>query len=271
MALAPAGDAAASARAAADALRRLHPRAFFGRLLEQGVRSDGRGPRLARPQAAERTVVGGADAAASARAGGGRALAAVRALVGPPLPQQSRGWLKMAGAQFAGVCVPLRGILERAVGKRGLKELVLENGAACVVLAVDVCVIAQDGAGSGWDAALLASTEALRFLEVPELKKNVDDDPESRFEIVGNGDGFKLEFAFEPVPLSCGFFRKENNENSADDEFELIVDPTAEEVDLLDGGVVFAVLDKKQDTVLHMSKVSGEAVPLSLLLSSLDS
>lgn len=279
------GVAEESAAQAADALSRLHPRAFFERLLSQGVRPDGRSmleprPRLRQPGwlAADAAISAGnealdndlatPDASSSVRMGGTWVVCGARVLVGAPLSTRpGEGWVSVTvhglDAAQAEVSGELRRLMQQMVD---LETLSLVENTECMVICVDVCVLADDGGAR--DAAVEALTVALKDLKLPQLVKEADETGVEQYVVVEDTDGQRhgenVQLCMDPVAHTFGLFRAESQS-----KIQLVRDPTLHEQGLLDG-IVHVVVDKTSQRTLHILKPDGIALPSSVLFRILD-
>ncbi|GBG34126.1 Phosphatidylinositol 4-phosphate 5-kinase 1 [Hondaea fermentalgiana] len=204
-AAAAAAETAAGPAQTADALSRLHPRAFFERLLDHGVRPDGRSMLEARPRdcvagwlAADAQTAFGAttakgaprneaetnhargeiddslDASSSVRMGGTWVVCGVRVLVGTPLSSRpAQGWMDVnvhgLDNQPGELARHLRNIAMHMIQ---MEDLCLVEGVECMVLCIDLCCLADDGGVQ--DAAVDALRTALNDLSLPVLVREED-------------------------------------------------------------------------------------------------
>lgn len=133
-----------------------------------------------------------------------------------------------------------------------LEQLGIEQHKSAWKIVVHIIVLNYDG--NVEDAALLAAFAALKDTVLPPTKIIRDD---AGNEVVAlnntsqqgqgidnenNGDrkGKRLVFNFIPVPLTVGFVlmpksEKEMETENNDDEYKILVDPTGQEEDVLDG------------------------------------
>jgi exosome complex component RRP43 len=245
---------------AAAAFQRLQPRAFFERFAAQGVRPDGRGLGEARLLTVRRGAVGSADGSARCALGATEVVCGVRFLVGPP--RRARVGEVQVSVRLSPVCSPayeygrapeqafaLGGFLQRlAESMVDLEALVIAEGLACFHLLVDVVCLSDDGNVA--DASLAALVAALEDLRLPKVAA-VDDgagagDASAPPEFVQLGEERpdKVRFRFRPTATSFGLFGD-----------RIVVDPTHEEMAVLDGAFTVVVTDT--GAVAGVYKASG--------------
>mmetsp|Transcript_26691 Transcript_26691/g.84945 ORF Transcript_26691/g.84945 Transcript_26691/m.84945 type:complete len:316 (-) Transcript_26691:318-1265(-) len=262
---------------AAAAFQRLHPRAFFERFVEQGVRPDGRSLVESRPVVIESGVVGAADGSACVSLGATRVMCGVRFLTGPPTRRPDEGEVQVS-VRLLPICAPqyenLRESLEGASLTAYLQQLIesgwfdrsqlcIEEGVACFTLLADIVCLADDG--NLTDACTLALASALRDVRLPKMavvqNKNAGGPagPRRDMEIVqlGTDRPNKLSLDHDPRPTTFGIFGS-----------KFLVDPTHEELEVLDGTV--SIVASPKGAVLAVFKPDGPPLLREELSSCLD-
>jgi exosome complex component RRP43 len=247
----------------AEAFQKLHPREYYQRFAEQGIRPDGRGLLERRPSTVTVGPISTADGSALATIGRTSVTAGVKLEIIQPR-QESAGCGELeinvhlwpACARRFGVgaapeeAVALSAFLLRTLSCSGtvdLAALCVQPGKAAWIARIDVVCVSHDG--NVEDAALLACVAALRSTRVP----NVDYDSDT---------GFVSLAAMQPTPLPR---LKINCFPAAStfllsDSMRLIADPCAQE-ELLFGDSRVTIVKDLEGRILCATKPGGE--PLS--------
>lgn len=257
---------------AAAAFQRLHPRAFYQRFVEQKVRPDGRGLEEPRECRIEKGAIKAADGSAIVEMGFTKVACGIRFMIGEAPSDHPKEGKLMINVKLLPVCSPeyngrgasatsvsLQAFLERVViGSKviNLNDLCIEEETACFVLCADIVCLGDDG--NLTDASLLSLIEALKDLKLPhvEISQDAQSGEKSKSssgrEVVQIGSTRDIPLALNHFPFSTTFGMFQDI---------LLVDPTNEEAQVLDGTVSVVVNENEEIVSLH--KPNGPALSSS--------
>ena len=220
----------------ADAFKKLYPKEFFSRFIEDGIRPDGRPIGRCRPTTIGLDVVSTADSSALVKIGSTTALAGVKLEVMPPkedLPnlgqlviQVEMTALASSGHRPGRFSEEATSIQERisscfeTSSALHLEDLCIDPGRAAWCIYLDIYIL--DAAGALLDTALLAAIACLANMRLPPVTVNEQGNVISMADKDGIKPQQKLQLHCIPLSVTCGTFNG-----------KLLVDPTYEEEALL--------------------------------------
>lgn len=220
----------------ADAFKKLYPREFFLKFIEDGIRPDGRPVGRCRPTSIGLNVVSTADGSALVKTGSTTALAGAKLEVMPPKEDQPKqGQLvvqvemsSMASShhrpgRFSEEAVSIQERINSALEAStavDLEDLCIDPGRAAWCIYLDVYIL--DAAGALLDTALLAAVACLANINLPSVTVNEQGTVVSATQPEEATSLRKLSLRSLPFSVTCGTFSN-----------RLIVDPTSEEEALL--------------------------------------
>ena len=249
-----AGTAVQSDSLQADAFKKLYPREFFSKFVDDGIRPDGRPVGRCRPTTIGLDVVSTADSSALVKIGSTTALAGVKLEVMPPkegVPDQGQLIVQVEmtslassnhrpgrfSEEAASIQERISSALQASVAVH-LEDLCIDPGRAAWCMYLDIYVL--DAAGSLLDAALLAAMACLANMQLPAVTVN----DQGNVVLTADSDNApqqKLQLHSLPLSVTCGTFNG-----------KLLVDPTSEEEALIKT-TVNTILDG------NSSLISGES------------
>ena len=220
----------------ADAFKKLYPREFFLKFIEDGIRPDGRPVGRCRPTSIGLNVVSTADGSALVKTGSTTALAGAKLEVMPPKEDQPKhGQLvvqvemsSLASShhrpgRFSEEAVSIQERINSALEAStavDLEDLCIDPGRAAWCIYLDVYIL--EAAGALLDTALLAAVACLANIHLPSVTVNEQGNVVSATQPEEATSLRKLDLRSLPFSVTCGTFSN-----------RLIVDPTSEEEALL--------------------------------------
>ena len=229
----------------ADAFKKLYPREFFSRFIEDGIRPDGRPIGRCRPSTIGLDVVSTADSSALVKIGSTTALAGVKLEVMPPkedLPnlgqlviQVEMTALASSGhrpGRFSEEAASIQECISSCLEASSaihLEDLCIDPGRAAWCIYLDIYIL--DAAGALLDTALLAAIACLANMRLPPVTVNEQGNVVSMADKDVIKPQHKLQLHCIPLSVTCGTFNG-----------KLLVDPTYEEEALLQT-IVSTVID----------------------------
>ena len=220
---------------------------------KEGKRFDGRALLDYRPITLKRGVAKKAEGSAEVTMGKTKVLAGVKLSMGVPYPNSedegtmmttvellplSSGRFKHGPPQIE--AIELARIVDRGIRESGIldfKKLCITVGEEVWTVMIDLYPLNDDG--NLIDAAALAAVAALQDAVFPELK-------DGKIEY-GTKSKNKLPLA-KIAPLTMTFYKLGQN---------IILDPTAEEVEASDGRISIAVSEDKKDVLINAMQKGG--------------
>jgi exosome complex component RRP43 len=249
-----------------DAFQKIFPKAYFSRLVEKNIRSDGRAPLDIRKTRIVTNAVSTADASALCTVGRTTVLCGIRYEIGPPpaaKPSSARVEIKV---ELGELCSPnpsetfpikMEQALRRVVetGFIDLEDLCIQEWKAVWVLKCHLICLDDDG--NLFDACTLAFTSAVRDLKLPSDIMLPED---GVVRITSPKCERAVKIRFNPAALTFGLF---------DEGQVMVADPSADEEQVLEGLVHF-IVDSSSGNCIAVLKQGGPALPLAKFIDCLD-
>ncbi|THH05198.1 hypothetical protein EW145_g4970 [Phellinidium pouzarii] len=249
----------------AEVFRRLHPRAYLERFLNEGFRPDGRETEDWRDVSVNVGSISTADGSALVRLGDTTVVCGVKAEIAEPdLDSPDAGFL-VPNIDLPAICSPkfkpgppadeAQVLSERlydaliASETLPLSSLCIEPGKAVWVLYVDATCINYDG--NAFDAALLAMVSALKNTRLPKATF----DEESGRTTCSRKDKSSLQMRRTPTAVSFGIF----------DSTYILSDPTSFEEPLLDTSITVVVDENEGLTSVTQSGLGATGAQDTLM------
>eukprot|EP00939_MAST-03C_sp_MAST-3C-sp1_P002034 g2034.t1 len=225
---------------AAEAFRRLNPKAFYRKYLEHSIRPDGRRLLATRELRVDVGSISTADGSAFVKLGRSAVVAGVQLEVTTP-SQESPGegeidvqvllWPFCAPKRYRAGASPEKSFsvadfLKQTISSAqvvDMGQLCIKRGSACWILKVSILCLDDDGNFA--DAALIALVAALRNTKIPACEISDEECDEGLVNIVDGGPSVSLRVKHCPIPLTFGHFAETDT---------LISDPTSDEESLVD-------------------------------------
>ena len=221
----------------ADAFKKLYPKEFFAKFIEDGIRPDGRPVGRCRPTTIALGVVSTADSSALVKIGSTAALAGVKLEVMRPkedLPNQGQLVVQVEMTSLASSSHRPGRLSEEAISIQErisssleassalhLDDLCIDPGRAAWCIYLDIYIL--DAAGALLDTALLAAVASLANMRLPPVIVNDQGNVVSSAESGQSTPQQKLQLHSIPQSITCGICNG-----------KLLVDPTAEEEALME-------------------------------------
>ncbi len=238
----------------ADAFKKLYPREFFAKFIEDGIRPDGRPLGRGRPTTIGLGVVSTADSSALVKIGSTTALAGVKLEVMPPredLPSQGQLVVQVEMTSLASSSHRPGRFSEEAISIQErisssleassavhLEDLCIDPGRAAWCIYLDIYIL--DAAGALLDTALLAAIACLANMRLPPVTVNDQGNVVSSAEPDQHLPQQKLQLHCIPLSITCGTFNG-----------KLLVDLTSEEEALVQT-IVNTVIDGQSRLISGM-------------------
>jgi len=231
------------------------------RMVLTGVREDGRGLDQMRNIEARARVIDTADGSALVSLGNTKIVAGVKMGLGAPFPDSPDEGILIVNAEVLPHASPysepgppdeyaieLARVVDRALRHSGwidLKSLVVEPGRVARILWCDIYVLNDDG--NLVDAAGIAAVVAIRTAEFPTVVK-----ADSGYQL-DRSKREPLKLNDERMPFIISFGKIMN---------KLIVDPSSDEEDILDGRISIAYAG---DRIVAIQKTVGQFTAQEIL------
>lgn len=252
-----------------ESFQKLFPQAYFARLLDGGLRADGRDKRECRKTRVSRQAVTTADASALCTIGRTSVVCGICLEVGQPhLSRPSEGWVDLE-LELGGLCAATPNESDHVRCGQLLRRLVnssVDMESLCLAQASQVWVlkcqlICLDNDGSVADACVLALFDCLQELCIPTDVAVAED---GKVRILSHKRPSKVGLKYEihaksVMCLTFGLFEDDH----------ILADPTFAEQEVLKGCMITLVVDQKTGQCLGVSKSAGPSLTCDQLKSCL--
>ena len=245
-----------------DSLKKLFPRAYFSRLIENNARSDGRSLMEVRKTRIVNPAITSADASALCTIGRTSVICGIRYEIGPPITSKLQSGRVEVRVELGGLCSPnpsetFSNRMEQAIrrmvdsGFIDLEDLCIQEGKAVWVLKCHLICLDDDG--NLVDGCLLAFTSAIQEMNLPY---NIVLAEDGSYRILSPKTDKKVKTRFiHPTPLTLGIF---------DHGQIIIADPSAEEEAVLEA-LITVIMDSQSGDCTAVIKYGGPSISIQQL------